>query len=209
MGTEGLAGKRFGRLLVVGPSRRVKGYVQWRCICDCGEGRWVDVYNLRSGHTKSCGCLHREIASKINATHGGTGTRLHNVWRSMLQRCSNPNLAVYKYYGGKGVRVCEEWRDFGCFRRWAERGGYRKGLTIDRVNSDGDYSPANCRWVSLRHNIARPHRRLTDNDASSIRKLYRVKFFTQQELAALFAVGRGTIRSIVNNKTYKQALEAM
>lgn len=204
-----LTGKSFGRLVVIGPHKLVNGYLRWKCACECGAEKWIDTYNLTSGHTKSCGCFQREMASKKNKTHGGTGSRLHNVWRTILQRCNNPNVKTYQYYGGKGVTLCKEWEDFASFRNWSVHNGYKKGLTIDRIDSAGDYEPSNCRWVSLRRNIAQSRRKLADEDAKFIRKLYGINFFTQKELAELFSIGRGTINNIVNNKSYTKPLGAM
>lgn len=149
-----LTGQRFGRLLViertdnqVSQSGNVR--TMWNCQCDCGKTTVVDAYNLRKGYTNSCGCLHNEIASACFKTHGLSSTKLYNVWRGILTRCFNENNAAYKHYGGRGISVCDEWRDsFVAFYHWAISTGWKDGLSIDRVNNDAGYYPENCRWVA-------------------------------------------------------------
>lgn len=114
-----LSGKRFGRLLVIEPleQRSKKGYVLWRCKCDCGNEKIAESRNLLCGGTTSCGCFAREESSRRAKTHGGTGKRLYNVHRTMLGRCNNPNAHEYENYGGRGIKVCDEWLDYGEFEK--------------------------------------------------------------------------------------------
>lgn len=113
--------------------------------CECGTEKSVRVSDLKSGDSRSCGCLNREQSTK----HGGRQTRLYGTWVRMIQRCINPNNKRYKYYGGRGISVCDEWRSsFANFRDWAKSTGYKDHLTLDRVNNDKGYWPENCRFVT-------------------------------------------------------------
>lgn len=138
-----LTGKKFGRLTAVS----YLGDCKWRCLCDCGNETVVYAHNLKSGNSKSCGCLHK---GHSGVTHGGSRSRLHRIWCHMKDRCYNQNCKAYKWYGKLGVSVCSEWvNDFPKFREWAISNGYRDDLTIDRINPFGNYEPINCRWISL------------------------------------------------------------
>ena len=142
-----LTGQRFGRWLVLGRAENSKdGRPRWLCRCDCGREQVVHGNSLRYG--KSRGCRSCQISDK-NTTHGQSGTRLYRVWQGMIQRCENPNRKFYECYGSRGIKVCAEWRnDPAAFINWATVNGYKEGLTIDRINNDGDYTPENCRFVS-------------------------------------------------------------
>lgn len=145
-------GRRYGRLVVV--EYVYKG--KWLCKCDCGNETVVPSVNLANGHTKSCGCLNRDVSIAINTKHGGKGTRLYAVWKSMKSRCYNKNERAYSLYGGRGILVCDEWLDdFATFRNWAMENGYdpnapRGKCTIDRINVNGNYEPSNCRFVDMK-----------------------------------------------------------
>lgn len=152
-----LTGRRFGRLVVLRELRvNNRRQVVWECKCDCGNIVEIPSPHLLSHHkTKSCGCLMREKASTLMKTHGKTGERLYVVWSGMKARCENPNHHYYKNYGGRGIKVCDEWHDYEVFEKWALENGYDKyakqGIcTIDRIDNDGNYEPSNCRWVDAK-----------------------------------------------------------
>lgn len=146
-----MAGQKIGRLQVLERNGKDRfGQIVWKCRCECGNITNVPGGHLRTGHTTSCGCLAKEVNSKVHTTHGKRNTRLYRIWSNMLQRCKNPNVKEYKWYGAKGVSVCDEWKnDFQSFYDWAIANGYRDDLSIDRINSNGNYNPSNCRWISI------------------------------------------------------------
>lgn len=155
-----IEGQRFGRLLVIerviDKERSDKQHCTfWRCVCDCGNEVTVSLVHLKDGHTRSCGCLHDESAREHSTTHGMTKSRIHAVWNAMKGRCYNPNNPKYARYGGRGIKVCDEWLDFIGFYEWATSNGYDDTLgsedcTIDRIDNDGNYEPSNCRWTTAK-----------------------------------------------------------
>lgn len=147
-----LTGERFGRLFVIERSGSTKqGKATWRCVCNCGKEVIVTGSNLRTGNTRSCGCYNLEMTSTANATHGMSRTRLFNIWNKMRSRCNRKDDTNYKHYGGRGIKVCQEWNDdFASFMQWALSNGYQNNLSIDRIDVNGNYEPSNCRWASAK-----------------------------------------------------------
>lgn len=147
-----LSGKRFGDLVVVGRMkndiRRAGKQPRWECVCDCGKTTIVWSSSLKSGDTQSCGC------KKGNIKHSGRRTRLYSIWTNMRTRTTNRKATRYENYGGRGIRICQEWlNSFETFRDWSLANGYSDDLSIDRVNNDGNYEPSNCRWADVETQI--------------------------------------------------------
>lgn len=156
--------QKFGKTIAISSTRKrsKNRSIIWRCLCDCGNLTEVSSNNLLSGTTKSCGCLQKEAVRHANITHGDTVdkkcTRLYSTWRAMKARCYNPKYHNYKWYGSRGISVCNEWRtDYAAFREWAMGNGYADNLTIDRINNNGDYVPGNCQWITISENLKKSH----------------------------------------------------
>lgn len=187
-----ITGQTFKYLTAIKPVGSGKGGVVWECRCKCGKTTNATAKNLRSGNTKSCGCLNSErliARNKAGALHGMTGTPTWATWDNMIQRCTNPNHKSYKRYGDRGIEVCPAWRnDFLTF--YKDMGERPAGMTLERIDNDKGYEPGNCRWASpleqannRRNNISLTVGGVTDTLANWSRKtgigqktiMYRIK----------------------------------
>lgn len=176
-------GEKFNRWTIIEHIDNEPGRRKVRCVCDCGNTKVVTLTAVKNGYSKSCGCLTKEInASSIvnrTKTHGESKTRLYAIWRGIKQRCYNECASGYQNYGGKGILVCDEWKDsYETFKKWSLDTGYEDELEIDRIDSNGNYEPSNCRWVTKSFNISQSNKsglknksRFNKDDVSEMKRL--------------------------------------
>lgn len=224
-----LTGQRFGRLVVL---ERANDYIKpngshcirWKCKCDCGNISFVVSWKLKSGNTRSCGCMQREIAKELGKNiprkikqnpnnkfakntkrdfknqnrNGLSKTRIYKIYISMISRCRNKNDINYKDYGGRGIKVCDEWikeGGFEAFCRWAYNTGYDEKAeygkcTIDRINVNGNYEPSNCRWADGKTQ--------SNNKRNTIFISYRGKTKSLVEWCEELGLNKSTIRNRIH-----------
>lgn len=204
LNVEQYIGKTFGKLKIVSLEYKKQKYNKnnkkdgflyyFNCVCTCGKNVIVNLHDLTSKHTQSCGCFQKEQTSNKNKVHGLTHSRLHNIWVSLKQRCYNINNQAYKNYGGRGIAVCNEWKnDFITFYNWAINNGYKEDLTIDRIDVNSNYYPENCRWITK----AEQNR----NYRRNVYVIYKNKKYCLKSLAEKF-----NINYKIFHKKYKKGI---
>lgn len=156
------------------------------CVCDCGATKTISSSNLRYGTSRSCGCLARELNSQRSKTHGMSDTRLFNIWSGMRTRCYNKSDYHYKWYGARGITICDDWKnDFQAFYDWSMQNGYKEDLSIDRIDNDGNYCPGNCRWIT--------HHEQSYNTRSNVYLTYNGETKCVSEWSNIIGISDGTL----------------
>lgn len=191
-----LTNQKFGYLTVISRNKNPNNKrVKWNCVCECGNLTTVSSCDLVNGHTSSCGCKKFETRNLI---HGMRHTRLYEIWCGMKKRCYNVNSKSYNYYGGKNIKMCDEWEsDFFSFYTWSINNGYNENLTIDRIDVKGNYCPENCRWIT--------HAEQQKNRTNTIYLTYKNETKSLSEWASQYGVTYSACyqryrRFLLNNK---------
>lgn len=199
---EDLTNQVFGRLTVI---ERAEDYVQpngsrrprWKCQCECGNIKITTASNLKRGITTSCGCFQRENMSRLKKTHGGwaNNEKLFGVWIGIRKRCLSSYAHNYSDYGGRGITICDEWKDdYSAFKEWSISNGYKEGmgLSIDRIDVDGDYCPENCRWadnLTQQNNKRNTIYISANNEKHSLKEWSRIREINYQTLYQRYKLG--------------------
>lgn len=181
--------EKYNSLEVIKVSGRDKGKrKRVLCKCDCGVIKEYDYYKVKTGHTKSCGCLKNSFIAEARTIHGGRYSQLYKKWCGIKRRCYNSNEKSYKSYGGKGIEICNEWlNDFASFENWAYNNGYSEGLTIERIDVNKGYYPDNCTWI--------PMERQARNKTNTVYMSYKGRLLPIAEIAEIENIPYKTLSS--------------
>lgn len=190
-----LSGMRFGLLMIksIAETRNKRGDVLWICLCDCGKEKLCTTGALWNGMNISCGCMNG------GKTHGDWNKRIRVIWVNMMARCYKENASNYLNYGGKGIKVCDEWHDYQVFKEWAFANGYTDDLTIDRIDVTGNYHPHNCRWATPKEQAR--------NKTNNRYLLFNGESKTLAEWSETYGINQGRVsRRIMTGWTIEDAL---
>lgn len=186
---QSVLGEKYGRLTLTRFIERRGNNLYFECDCECGNKKIASYSNIKCGNVRSCGCWQRESRIITHTTHRKENLKLYKVYDGMKQRCCNPNNISYKNYGGRGITVCDEWlgkHGFDTFFEWANKNGYKEGLSIDRIDNNKGYSPSNCKWATLYEQGA--------NKRNNIVITYHGETHIISEWARIYGIKSGTIR---------------
>lgn len=197
-----LTGQKFGRLTVIKRVENDKnGNSQWLCKCECGNEKIVRTNTLKRSESTSCGCLRNEKVKKANTKHGLNNSRIYHIWKGIKHRCNCRTSNGYKIYGGRGIKVCDEWiKDFKAFYDWSIENGYKDNLTIDRIDNNGNYTPNNCRWVTSK--------KQANNRSNNHIIVYKNERHTLSEWANIYDIPSRLLRDriIRSNWSFEKAI---
>lgn len=188
---EDFSGQKINRLTLIEPShihyqKSGSRILYWITKCECGNVKVQNGRRVKRGDIKSCGCLSKEVTSKVKTTHGETGSRLLRIYYNMKGRCYLESNPKFKNYGGRGITICDEWLDdYTKFSKWAKENGYKDDMTIERIDVNGNYSPENCAWISISDQAK--------NKTSSIRVYIDGKRYSPKELSEIHGIPERTI----------------
>lgn len=202
-----LTGHQFGRLTAVSRVVNQGPRTQWLCRCDCGTSKVIAAIHLTGGRTRSCGCYRRETGSALHRKHGHAGkdssqrTRTYESWKGIIKRCTNPRANAYQAYGGRGIAVCERWRNsFESFL--TDMGECPSNMSIDRIDVNGNYEPENCRWATQ----AEQCQNKRCSKLTAIRALEVMGRYEHGEsvssIALRLGVGRHIVSDVVNGRSW-------
>ena len=189
----------LGMIYATEDSKQKRKFGIYKCGF-CGTNFKANTYHINNGHSMSCGCYKKRIISKSNKTHGLGYTRVYRIWGDIKRRTLNPKYNKYKYYGGRGITICDEWLDVQNFYDWAMENGYSDELSIDRIDNDGNYEPSNCRWAT--QTIQTRNQRIQKNNTSGYKG---VSFYKNYKM---FEVKINVNRKKIHLGYYKTAVEA-
>lgn len=198
-----LTGRRFGRLTVICRAKNSKHRkARWQCFCDCKNKKIVLSSDLVNGSTSSCGCLARELSVKRSSIHGMCGTPTYNSWRAAKERCTNKNNKHYDIYGARGIVMCDYWSSsFAAF--YADMGDRPEGMTLDRINNDGNYEPFNCRWATHEEQVHNSRKSKVDIfKAANIRWLYEVGKISKIKIGERYGLTISGVYHILKDGSY-------